>query len=258
MGSPRPTVRVGVFIPKEAQLLDMACVDILATAGHGYLTLCKGLVPAHIIDLAPAVEVLYVSQSPAGAAVPLTAGARVLVDRHLSAPDVAPGTLDVVLVPGPDPAAAHDRVALDWLAAHAAADGGAGGRRTDVLCVCTGIFLCGEAGILAGRRACGPRGMQDVLARKFEGVTWVGDELRWVQDGNFWSSGGITNGNDLVAAYIRQSPHFPGPVAEMALIMTDAGDRPQKYGQSKPTFIMSVVWTLFRGLVMSIGRQKYA
>ncbi|KAL8414718.1 hypothetical protein RB594_005796 [Gaeumannomyces avenae] len=257
MGNTRPTVRVGVFIPKEAQLLDAACVDILATAGHDYLSLCKGLVPAHIIDLAPTVEVLYVSQLPAGAAVPLTAGARLLVDRHLSSPDVAPGTLDIVLVPGPDPAAAHDAVALEWLAAHHAAAETGGGRGTDVLCVCTGIFLCGEAGILKGRRACGPRGMQDLLAKRFEGVTWVGEELRWVQDGNLWSSGGITNGNDLVSAYIRQSPLFPGPVVEMALIMADTGDRPQKYGQSKPVFVMSVLWTLFRGLVMSIRRPKY-
>ncbi|KLU83588.1 hypothetical protein MAPG_02641 [Magnaporthiopsis poae ATCC 64411] len=250
MGNTRPTVRVGVFIPKEAQLLDAACVDIFAIAGHGYLGLCKGLVPAHIIDLAPTVEILYVSQSPAGAVVPLTAGMRIVVDRHLSADDVAPGTLDVVLVPGPDPKATHDGEALDWLAAHCRA-------KVDVLSVCTGIFLCGEAGILAGRRACGPRGMQDLLAKKFEGVTWVGDELRWVQDGNFWSSGGITNGNDLVAAYIRQSPHFPGPVAEMALMMADAGDRPQKYGQSKPAFVISIVWTLFRGWLMSMGRPKY-
>lgn len=90
-----------------------------------------------------------------------------------------------MLVPGPDPQTdwADKEEATDWLAAHAASKG------TDILCVCTGIYLCGAAGLLKGKKACGPRGLQGDLERRFEGVEWVGEEMRWVRDGAFWSSG---------------------------------------------------------------------
>lgn len=99
-----------------------------------------------------------------------------------------PGQLDIVLVPGPDPTtdwhATDDRKqALTWLAAHAARP------ETDILSVCTGIYVCGAAGLLQGKKACGPRGLQGDLRKRFEGAQWVGDELRWVRDGNFWSCG---------------------------------------------------------------------
>jgi transcriptional regulator GlxA family with amidase domain len=90
-----------------------------------------------------------------------------------------------VIVPGPDPLTKWDDIkdATDWLAAHAARP------ETDILSICTGIYLCGAAGLLKGKKACGPRGLQDHLAKQFEGVQWVGEELRWVRDGNLWSSG---------------------------------------------------------------------
>jgi transcriptional regulator GlxA family with amidase domain len=110
---------------------------------------------------------------------------QVTCTHHLSDPAVQPGQLDAVLVPGPDPLTnwADKKEVTDWLAAHAARPG------TDILCVCTGIYLCGAAGLLKGKKACGPRGLQGDLETKFEGVEWLGDGLRWVRDGNFWSSG---------------------------------------------------------------------
>lgn len=112
----------------------------------------------------------------------------ILCTHHYSSPEVAPGTLDIVLVPGPDPKIdlSEDPAALSWLAAHASNTD-----KTDILSVCSGIYLCGLAGILKGKKAVGPRGLQGDLRTKFldQGVKWVGDELRWVQDGNLWSSG---------------------------------------------------------------------
>jgi transcriptional regulator GlxA family with amidase domain len=115
----------------------------------------------------------------------MTSAARLASTHHLSDAAVQPGQLDVVLVPGPDPTTdwAKHPEATDWLAAHAAQP------KTDILSVCTGIYLCGAAGLLKGRKACGPRGLQADLAKRFEGVQWVGEELRWVRDGNVWSSG---------------------------------------------------------------------
>ena len=43
--------------------------------------------------------------------------------------------------------------------------------------------------------------------------------------------GGVTNGQDMVAAYIRSK--WPGPTAETALAIADVGDRSQEYGSTK-------------------------
>jgi transcriptional regulator GlxA family with amidase domain len=118
-----------------------------------------------------------------GEQIDLTAGVRIQCTHHFSDPEVQPGKLDIVLVPGPDPTSTYEKPVTDWLAAQAAS------KDTDILSVCTGIYLCGEAGLLKGKKVCGPRGLQSQLKSKFEGATWFGEELRWIQDGNFWSCG---------------------------------------------------------------------
>ncbi|EAQ93649.1 hypothetical protein CHGG_01884 [Chaetomium globosum CBS 148.51] len=180
----RPTIRVGVFIPKECQLLDMACVDVFGTMSHEYFTILGDGVPSPIANLAPSVKIFYISTVQPNNPIPMTSAAHLCCTHHLSDPAVQPGKLDVVLVPGPDPATDWTKhpEATDWLAAHAAR------AETDILSVCTGIYLCGAAGLLRGRKACGPRNLQGDLAKKFEGVQWVGEEMRWVKDGNLWSS----------------------------------------------------------------------
>lgn len=182
-------------------------------------------------------------------------------------------------MPGPDPITKYDNLkdATDWLAAHAARP------ETDILSVCTGVYLCGAAGLLKkGTKACGPRGLQGDLAKRFEGVQWLGEELRWVKDGNFWSSGGfffssllhegsavsgdetnrnpggVTNGNDLVAAYTRLSGRFPGPVAELGLVVTETGDRPQRYETGKAALTLGIVWQIVKAVFMGWGKKKAA
>jgi transcriptional regulator GlxA family with amidase domain len=181
--SKRPVVRIGIFIPSGAQLLDTACVDVFQICSHDYLALMSDMLPSSLIDLAPEVKFLYISQKPAGELVELTAGMNIAVTHHYNDAEVQPGKLDVVLVPGPDPKETWSEGVKKWLAKQGAVE------TTDVLSVCTGIFLCGEAGLLKGRKASGPRGLQGVIKERFEGVRLVGDEFRWVQDGNFWSSG---------------------------------------------------------------------
>ena len=53
----RKTIRVGVFIPADCQMLDMACVDILGTMSHEYMTQLGDIAPAPIVDLAPKVHI---------------------------------------------------------------------------------------------------------------------------------------------------------------------------------------------------------
>lgn len=180
----RKTVRIGVFLPIKAQLLDTACIDVFAMMGHGLLAEYGGLAPPALLELAPDVWIAYIAAQPAGALLPLTANMAIAATHRFSDPEVAPGTLDIVLVPGPDPRGDFDAEPLRWLREQAGCEG------TDVLSVCSGVFVCGAAGLLkGGRKACGPRALQDVLKKKFGEADFVGEELRWVQDGNLWSCG---------------------------------------------------------------------
>lgn len=220
--APAKSLHVGIFIPSDtgAQLFDTACVDIFGILSKAYLTWLEDLVPSHLIGLAPDITFSYIggdavirarratskngddddgssngttttttnnnSSSSNKAFVILTAGMKIELTHHFSDDEVRPGKLDIVLVPGPDPREAWAPDALAWLKAQGENEG------TDILSVCTGIFLCGEAGLLAGgRTACGPRGMQGDLKKRFKGCHLVGEKLRWVRDGNFWSSGGF-------------------------------------------------------------------
>lgn len=151
---------------------------------------------------------------------------KIELNNHFSDADVAPGKLDIVLVPGQDPWSSWDSDALAWLRQQGAAPG------TDILSVCTGIYTCAEAGLVDGRKVCGPKGLQAELREKYPKAEFVGEKLRWTRDGNFWSSGGVTNGNDLVAAYLRESGRFPGPIAEFACQSAEVGDRPQLYSEN--------------------------
>ncbi|ORY65871.1 ThiJ/PfpI family protein [Pseudomassariella vexata] len=234
-------VRIGVFIPGECQLLDQACVDIFGGMSHEYLSLLAGMMPQAVIDLAPSVKIHYIGSVKAGEPIPLTSSQRILATNHYNDPEVAPGKLDIVIVPGPDPTAEFEQGCLKWLREQGET------QTTDILSVCTGIMLCGEAELLNGKMVCGPRGMQDmIVARYGKHIVQKGEELRWVQDGNFWSSGGVTNGNDLVSAYARQSKYFPKPLVELVLEMFDVEDRPQQYGKGQSAFLFTTGFNLFR------------
>ena len=72
------------------------------------------------------------------------------------------------------------------------------------------------------------------------------------------TAGGVTNGNDLVAAYARTSGRFPGPVAELGLLMTETGDRPQLYETGKAAMTLGVVWQILKAVFMGFGKKKTA
>ncbi|KAI1341503.1 class I glutamine amidotransferase-like protein [Xylariaceae sp. FL0016] len=247
----RPVVRIGIFIPTECQLLDLACVDIMGSMSYDYLELLGSMIPQAVLDLAPSVEMCYIGCVKPGEMIKTTSGIQIRATHHFSDEAVAPGSLDIVLVPGPDPASTTPKDAARWL--------GEQGRcaRTDVLSVCSGIFVCGDAGLLKGKTVCGPRGLQDLLATKgFGEKSRVGHELRWIQDGNFWSGGGVTNGNDLVAAYCRTGKHFPKPLVEIICETVDVGDRGQEYAKGQSGFLWTMVFNSFRAWLMGFGRAK--
>jgi transcriptional regulator GlxA family with amidase domain len=182
MSATSPSVRIAVLLPSATQLLDLACIDLFAIMSKSYLSSIPFL-PASISTLAPDVTFSYIGTMPS---IPLTVQTSLQLTHTVTSPAASqPGNFDIVVVPGPDPNATFPEEVKAWLAAQGREAG------TDVLCVCTGVFLCGEAGLLKGRRVCGPRGLQGEIKRRFggEGLELVGDRLRWVNDGRFWSCG---------------------------------------------------------------------
>ncbi|KAM0437719.1 hypothetical protein ACHAPT_002084 [Fusarium lateritium] len=243
-------LRIGVFIPTGAQFLDVATVDVLASMSKEYLSGLPAL-PTHIGELAPSTKVIYITSPKLFPDVPLTANLSIRATHTYEDEDVTPGKLDIVVVPGPDPRETFEEGATSWLR------GQFHTKSVDILSVCTGALLCGAAGILEGRTVSGPRGMQDELVKRHPGVKLVGEKYRWVQDGNLWSSGGVTNGNDLMAAYARASPkHWPGPVAEMGAMLTDVGDRSQIYGEGQSRFVVGIAWQIVKAWFMNLGKAK--
>ncbi|KAG9250014.1 ThiJ/PfpI family protein [Emericellopsis atlantica] len=217
-------IHIGVFIPNEAQFLDTATVDVLGSMSREYLELVP--IPQQIIDMAPKTTISYITSPRNGKDIPMTSGGRLKATHHYGDADVAPGKLSVIVVPGPYPDAKFDKEGLQWLHDHSQIEG------VDILSVCTGVLVCGEAGILEGKTVSGPKMMQDELQKKYPTATFTGANQRWVRDGNLWSSGGVTNGNDLMAAFARESGRWPQPVVDLGLEITDVGDRKQFYNES--------------------------
>ena len=179
----RMPIRIGVFAPYGAQTLDAACVDVLGSMSKEYLSLILEL-PSYIAaDLAPSTTFSYINSPSQGDKIELTSGIVMKATHNYEDEDVAPGKLDIVIIPGPDPNTVLEEPALDWLRKQFATPG------VDILSICTGIFLVGASGIGNNKTVSGPRGLQKQLSEKFPKMKLAGEKYRWVRDGNLWSSG---------------------------------------------------------------------
>ena len=114
-----------------------------------------------------------------------------LVQPHLTTAGAAPGTFDIVVVPGGQ-GTRRERLnsrLLDWLAAHA--------ERTELLTsVCTGAFLLAERGLLDGRRATTHWASIGFMRQHYPAVTLVEDR-RFVEEGRVITSAGVSAGIDM-------------------------------------------------------------
>lgn len=181
MGDPKDTIQIGVYIPGISQLLDAACVDIFATMSRKYLQTVDFIAPAPIIDMSQDIQIHWIGTAAPGTTVETTGNAFIKLSHNIESPEVQPGKLDIILIPGPDPTIQWGEDVLDFLRGHAKNEG------TDVLSVCTGLMVCAQAGLIKGKTVCGPRGLQNMF--KDYGANLVGHKYRWWRDGNFWSSG---------------------------------------------------------------------
>jgi transcriptional regulator GlxA family with amidase domain len=106
--------------------------------------------------------------------------------------------LDVILVPGGIGTRdeAENPTLLRWLGRRAA-------EAEVVTSVCTGAALLARAGVLDGRRATTNKAFFQWVADQGPKVEWV-RAARWVEDGKFATSSGVSAGIDMALAVIAR------------------------------------------------------
>ena len=70
-----------------------------------------------------------------------------------------------------------------------------------LITVCNGASLAAQAGVLDGKSATTNKMMWKECAAYGPKVNWVA-EARWVQDGNIWTSSGVSAGIDATLAWV--------------------------------------------------------
>jgi len=178
-------LRIGVFTPSGAQLLDLSPIDLFGVMYPEYLRAC--ILSVLIVEMGMPSTIYYISMPESGTHIELTAKAILEISKTTKDKEVQPGMLDILLVPGPSPATIFDAKVLDFVSGHAAwrrSDG----RSADILSVCTGCIILGQSEILKGKNASGPRGRMPKLRKDFPDTAWV-DDKRWVKEGSIWTSG---------------------------------------------------------------------
>jgi transcriptional regulator GlxA family with amidase domain len=130
----------------------------------------------------------------AAGAVRTTRGPAVVADRALAA---VRGAIDTLVVVGGEGAyeAAADQKLVEWVRRAAS-------RSRRVTSVCTGAFVLAAAGLLDGKRATTHWASCDRLATAYPLVAVEPDPI-FVEDGNVWTSAGVTAGMDLALALVE-------------------------------------------------------
>lgn len=121
-------------------------------------------------------------------------GPAIVADRARSA---VRGAIDTLVVVGGEGAydAATDRELVEWVRRAAA-------RSRRVTSVCSGAFVLAAAGLLDGKRATTHWAACDRLATAYPLVAVEPDPI-FVEDGNVWTSAGVTAGMDLALALVE-------------------------------------------------------
>ena len=77
-------------------------------------------------------------------------------------------------------------------------------RSEKVLCVCTGSALLARTGLLDGKEATSNKMAWDWVIRQNQNVAWKRN-ARWVVDGKFYTSSGITAGIDQALGFLADT-----------------------------------------------------
>jgi putative intracellular protease/amidase len=118
--------------------------------------------------------------------------------------------LDMLLIPGGIGTRTEidNPVMLEWLRPRVAA-------AELVMTVCTGTALLARIGALDGRRATTNKAVFHWVAEQGPNVEWV-KQARWVEDGKFVTSSGVSAGMDMALAVIAR---LCGPEMSRALAL---------------------------------------
>ncbi|EED32299.1 possible transcriptional regulator [gamma proteobacterium NOR5-3] len=87
-----------------------------------------------------------------------------------------------------------------------------------VTSVCTGSALLAKAGLLDGHRATSNKQVFAIASMQSDKVEWV-EAARWVEDGKFFTSSGVSAGMDMSLAIIQKL--WGNEAAEMAASYTE-------------------------------------
>lgn len=122
--------------------------------------------------------------------VPSVHGQRIVVDKTLSEKN----DYDLLFIPGGNSALgeAEDEELMVWIR-----EASANAER--VMAVCTGTVLLGMTGVLDGRKATTNKLDFTKTVPLAPNVDWV-KEARWVEDGKFFTSSGVSAGMDMALA----------------------------------------------------------
>jgi transcriptional regulator GlxA family with amidase domain len=118
---------------------------------------------------------------------------------------------DILFVPGGPGTRVvlKDGDLLDWIARTAQ-------QAEYVLSVCTGSALLAKAGVLDGVRATTNKAAFDWVVSQGPDVDWQ-RQARWVQDGRFFTSSGVSAGMDMTLAVIEHL-HGSEQAEDVALV----------------------------------------
>lgn len=122
--------------------------------------------------------------------VPSCHGQRIVVDKTI----FEKNDYDLLFIPGGDAAliAGQDAELLAWIRQ-------ASENAEKVMAVCTGTVLLGMSGVLDGRKATTNKMDFTNTVHLAPCVDWV-KQARWVEDGKFFTSSGVSAGMDMALA----------------------------------------------------------
>ncbi|SLM33397.1 Protein kinase A anchor protein, nuclear localisation signal domain [Lasallia pustulata] len=217
MPVPQPAkapLQVGVLLCGEGvQLLDVSPVDLLGMLQPQYIRACQ--LPQSLADMSIEMEIHFISETGHGPHQ-LTGGMKCAVTHSLT---TCPA-LSILIVGGPPPTYRPSQPIQSFL--HKQVQSG-----SVLFSVCTGIFVALPTDLLQSKRATAPRMLLPMLRAQHPETHW--EEKRWVRDGHLWSSGGVTNGLDMMAAFMRERWPERRQLVECVLEMADVGGRGQDY-----------------------------
>ena len=75
-------------------------------------------------------------------------------------------------------------------------------KSSQVLSVCTGSALLAKTGLLNGKKATSNKMAFDWVVSQNNSVNWV-KKARWINDGKYYTSSGITAGIDMTLGFVR-------------------------------------------------------